>query len=163
MADGETDGAGPADRTPESTPLLLDVMCGTLATYLRMCGYDAVYALDRDVEADERIREIAAAEDRTVLTRDEELAARADDAVLLTERDPLDQLRELREDGFQVELDETPSRCGRCNGRLRRLPADAERPDYAPDEGPVWRCRDCGQCFWKGSHWERVEDRLETL
>ena len=29
--------------------LLVDVMCGTLATYLRMCGYDAAYALDLDV------------------------------------------------------------------------------------------------------------------
>lgn len=77
-------------RDPESTPLLLDVMCGTLATYLRMCSYDAADALDRDVEADETIRKIAAAEDRTLLTRDEDLAARADDAVLLTERDPLD-------------------------------------------------------------------------
>lgn len=152
-----------ADLDPESARLLLDVMCGTLATYLRMCGYDAAYALDRDVEADERLRTIAAVEDRVLLTRDEALAERTDDAVLLRERDPLDQLRELREAGFSVDLDETPTRCGRCNGQLERLPADAERPDYAPDDGPVWQCRDCGQCFWKGSHWDRVESRLESL
>ncbi|PSP98633.1 hypothetical protein BRC89_07140 [Halobacteriales archaeon QS_4_70_19] len=27
-------------------PFLLDVMLGKLATYLRMCGHDATYALD---------------------------------------------------------------------------------------------------------------------
>ncbi|WP_237560459.1 Mut7-C RNAse domain-containing protein, partial [Halolamina rubra] len=61
-------------------------MLGKLATYLRMCGYDTAYALDRGVEADARIRRLAAAENRTLLTRDEQLAASVDDAILLTER-----------------------------------------------------------------------------
>jgi len=32
---------------------LLDVMLGKLATYLRMCGYDTLYALEEDIEADD--------------------------------------------------------------------------------------------------------------
>ena len=36
---------------PETDRLLLDVMLGKLAVYLRMCGYDAAYAGDLGVEA----------------------------------------------------------------------------------------------------------------
>lgn len=50
--------------------LLLDVMCGGLTSYLRMCGHDTVYALDRGVEADDRLLAIAHEEDRTLVTRD---------------------------------------------------------------------------------------------
>ena len=179
MTDGEggdaSEDAGPA--AGERPPVLLDVMCGKLATYLRLCGYDAAYALDREVEADDRLRELAAAEGRVLLTRDRDLAARAAsadppvDAVLLTERDVLDQLRELAAAGYPVELAAEPSRCGSCNGRVERVDSDADsaaaRPDYVPDDvgaaRPGWRCTDCGQWFWKGGHWEDVAARLGDL
>ena len=164
---GTAGDAAPPDR------LLLDAMLGKLASYLRMCGYDAAYALDRDVEADDRLLALASEERRRLLTRDRQLARRADgtDAggVLLHERDVTDQLRELREAGFALELDAEPARCGRCNGAVARLTADEERPAYAPETTPegdpmrVWRCRDCGQCFWKGSHWTRVSETLAEL
>ena len=55
---------------PETDRLLLDVMLGKLAVYIRTCGYDAAYAGDRGLEADARIREVAASEGRLLLTRD---------------------------------------------------------------------------------------------
>lgn len=145
--------------------LLLDVMCGGLRPYLRMCGHDAAYALDVDVESDDGVCALARAEGRTVVTRDERLAARVEDSILLTERDVVDQLRELRAAGVSLELSDVPTRCGRCNGLLDRVEPDDETPAYAPDPGgtPVWRCRDCGQCFWKGSHWDRVSGTLRSL
>lgn len=63
--------------------LFLDVMCGKLAVYLRMCGHDASYALDRDVKSDDRIRDLACMEGRVLLTRDRELAARAENSICL--------------------------------------------------------------------------------
>ncbi|PSQ40099.1 hypothetical protein BRD13_00720 [Halobacteriales archaeon SW_5_70_135] len=109
--------------------LLLDAMCGGLRAPLRMCGHDTAYALDRDVEADDRLLALAREEERTLITRDRELA-----------------------------------RCGRCNGRLEgvgREDSDGERPAYVPETAdPVWRCRDCGQRFWRGSHWADVRERL---
>ena len=182
MSTGEG-GAGDAERPR----VLLDVMCGTLATYLRMCGYDAAYALDRGIEADDRILSIATAEDRTLITRDRQLAARDDGALLLTERDVLDQLREVAEAGLPVELAAEPTRCGACNGLVERVgPAGADvgpddRPEYVPDDvgaspaadpstggldadpRPAWRCRDCGRWFWKGSHWASVAERLDAV
>jgi uncharacterized protein with PIN domain len=147
------------------TRFLLDAMLGKLARYLRMCGHDAAYALDRGFEDDDALVDIAREEGRTLLTRDRSLASRVDDAILLAEREVTDQLRELRAAGVDVSLADRPARCGACNGELRALPADSETPDYAPapDEVRVWQCRRCGQCFWKGSHWDDVGARLADL
>ncbi len=157
-----------ADSTPRfdhtDDRLLLDTMLGKLAVYLRMCGYDAAYAGDGDVEADDALRRLAEAEDRVLLSRDTELVAIVENAVLLTEREPADQLGELRAAGFELALPGVPTRCGRCNGRLERMPDGVDRPDYAPppEEFDCWRCVDCGQCFWKGSHWDRLRSMLEA-
>ena len=77
MSGREERGDGDADRTVRAEALLCDVMLGSLVTYLRMCGYDAADALDRGIEADERLLELAREEGRTLLTRDRQLAARA--------------------------------------------------------------------------------------
>ncbi|MFB6087255.1 MAG: Mut7-C RNAse domain-containing protein [Haloarculaceae archaeon] len=145
--------------------LLLDVMLGKLSTYLRMCGYDAAYAIDRDVEADDALLELAETEGRTVVTRDEELARRADGSILLVERDVTEQLRELVDAGFELELTDEPTHCSACNGRLERVDRTEPTPEYAPttDEQAVWRCRECGQHFWKGSHWDDVAATLDAL
>ncbi|KPN30244.1 hypothetical protein SY89_00970 [Halolamina pelagica] len=141
---------------------ILDVMLGKLATFLRMCGYDTAYALDRGLEADEPILRLAASEDRTLLTRDEQLAARAADAILLTERGIEGQLRELQAAGVALSLPARPRRCSNCNGELE--PADAdEAPAHVPDDAEPYRCRDCGQWFWKGSHWDAVRETLSRL
>ncbi|WP_277554264.1 Mut7-C RNAse domain-containing protein [Halobaculum limi] len=163
--DGRANGRPPDGTriTPEHDDLLLDVMLGKLATYLRMCGYDAVYALDEGIEADDAVQRRAAADARRLLTRDRELAASTPGSILLTARDVTDQLRELREAGVDLTLAARPARCGACNGSVDSLPPDCDRPEYAPDEGPVWRCRDCGQCFWKGSHWDDVAATLADL
>lgn len=143
-------------------------MCGKLAVYLRVCGHDVAYALDRDVEADDRLLELAAAEDRIVVTRDEQLASRATGAHLLTERDVEDQLCELAEQGVDLTVPDQPERCGTCNGVLvaeaeltETETSEPNRPDHVPDDIPAFRCRDCGQWFWKGSHWERMVATLE--
>lgn len=143
--------------------LLVDVMCGKLATYLRMCGYDAAYALDLDVAEegdvpDGSMVDVARETNRRILTRDRQLAARSEDAVLLESRAIEDQLAELSAAGFALILDEEPSFCGECNGPLSAVGSEEPTPEYAPDPATtdVWRCEDCGQHFWKGSHWEDV-------
>ena len=146
-------------------PFLLDVMLGKLAVYLRLCGYDTVYALDRGVEEDDAILELAAADGRTLLTRDVELSNHADRSFLLTERDPHDQLAELAAAGLALDPTDEPVRCGRCNGPVDTVGRDEETPEYAPAtaEQEQWRCTDCGQVFWKGSHWDRMRETLREI
>lgn len=140
-------------------------MCGKLAVYLRMCGHDAAYALDYDLEADDRLLDFARKEGRTLITRDRHLADRTDDALLLRSTDVVEQLRELRNAGVRLTLETEPAHCGACNGHLDRVPPETATPEYAPDPGDqaMWRCRACGQLFWKGSHWTKVEDTLTGL
>ena len=175
MPDGDgdhPDGTDPPDGAPggddgveRRDPLLLDAMLGKLATYLRMCGYDAAYALDRGVEADDAVLELAVDEARRLVTRDAALAARAPGGVRVRSHDVTDQLRELADAGFGLELADPPSRCSRCNGRLEPVKTNAETPEYTPDpaDESVWRCVECGQHFWKGSHWDDVRERLARL
>jgi uncharacterized protein with PIN domain len=158
---------------------LLDAMLGTLATYLRICGYDAAYAPDEGVEGDDAVLGLSVSEDRTLLTRDVALAGRAPDAVLLESRTVEEQLGELAAAGYDLEPAAEPTRCGRCNGPLDRVGPGEPTPEYAPDPAPesgpdngsergpagtaVWRCRTCGQCFWRGSHWEDVVATLADV
>jgi hypothetical protein len=149
--------------TPDDTQVVLDVMVGGLTSILRMVGYDTIYALEQDAETDDAVMELAREGDRVLVTRDRAIAATDDPCVLLTATDTEEQLRELHAAGFELELDE-PRRCSRCNGDLERVsegPAPADGPD--PSAEPVWRCVDCGQHFWKGSHWADVAQRLATL
>ncbi len=147
---------------PPEPPFLLDVMLGKLAVYLRLCGHDTVYALDREEEADDELLAMAEHEGRTLLTRDIHLSNRADRGFLLAERDPTDQLHELAAVGLALEPTAEPVCCGRCNGRIERVAAGEATPEYAPDpsEQQQWRCTDCGQVFWKGSHWDRMCEAL---
>lgn len=145
--------------------LLLDVMCGGLVAYLRMCGHDTVYAGDRDLEADDELLAVARDEERTIVTRDVQLSSRAERSILLESRDVEDQLAALSAAGLDLSLEDEPTFCGRCNGPLESVDAPASTPDYAPNpaETAVWRCRDCNQHFWRGSHWDRVERTLSGL
>lgn len=163
MTDGD-DGNGTTIR-PETDRLLLDVMLGKLAVYLRLCGFDTAYAGDRGIEADDRIAAIAKRENRRLCTRDVELASRVPESILLVERDIEAQIAELREAGFALEVVEPPRHCGRCNGDLFAVAPDAATPDYAPDpdETDCWRCRACGQVFWKGSHYERMRELIDSV
>lgn len=143
--------------------VLLDVMLGKLATYLRMCRYDAVYAQEEGIEADDAIRALADEENRTLLTRDRELAARTEGAILLEGRDVEKQLAELADVGFDLSIPETPTRCSVCNGSVEVASLESP-PDYvAGGYDEYWQCRDCGQYFRKGSHWERVEQILASV
>ncbi|MEF8839461.1 MAG: Mut7-C RNAse domain-containing protein [Haloarculaceae archaeon] len=179
------DAPGGESFHPGDDRLLLDAMLGKLATHLRMCGYDTAYVESEaeppeilegsdaqdsleETEApdpDDAIRERATIESRTLLTRDRELARATPGAVLLTERQIEEQLRELASAGFVLELSERPERCGICNTALVAVGAEETSPDYAPDPAAVdcWRCPDCGQFFWRGSHWADVAETLATV
>jgi hypothetical protein len=150
--------------------LLTDAMLGTLTTYLRFAGHYTAYALEEGVEADDAVLGLADRENRRLVTRDRRLAARGSGSFLLTERDVEDQLAELAGQGLDLSVPDEPTRCGSCNGVLERVPAGEPTPGYAPvaassdSEGfRVWRCVDCGQHFWKGSHWERMAGTLAGL
>lgn len=76
-----------------------------------------------------------------------------------------EQLRELTVEGIALDLADEPARCGRCNDSVEHVAEDEASPEYVPNPGKrrIWRCVECGQHFWKGSHWKRVETMLSEL
>ena len=152
-------------RSDPPRRFLLDAMLGKLVTYLRMCGHDAAYTLDDGIEAEDAVLARSHESDRTLVTRNRGLADRADEALLIRSRDVEDQLRELHAAGIDLSLAAEPTRCGVCNGPVERVGADEPTPEYAPNPADVgvWRCLDCGQHFWKGSHWDDVAETLSAV
>ena len=149
--------------------LLVDVMCGGIVAYCRVCGHDTVYAGDCGLEADADLVDAACEGDRTLVTRDVALAERVERrggrVILLESREVEPQLEALLRSGVELTPSTEPRVCGRCNGCLESVPDGDQTPSYAPDttEFDVWRCTDCGQHFWKGSHWERISRTLERV
>jgi len=142
----------------------VDEMLGSLARWLRIMGYDATYEKDHD---DDSILRISKDEGRVILTRDEELAARGAPASVFVSSDDLDaQLRQVV-GAFGLRADEKMVRCTVCNGELEVVAKESLRgqiPDGALDNHhEFFKCRGCGKVYWKGSHWNNIRKRLESL
>lgn len=147
--------------TDPPTPLLkllTDGMLGRLTRWLRVLGYDTVYAPDTD---DAELLRRARAEDRVLLTADRALAARRGARTLLVAaQDLAGQLRQVRAELGPPPGDEF-SRCVACNGELKRVDKSTlagRVPSYVFATQEVFhRCPDCGRIYWPGTHVERMK------
>lgn len=156
----------PPSNKDDLPRLVVDAMCGRLAKWLRLLGYDAEYWR---AGADEALMAHAQAEGRLIVTRDGPLAGRRGVAAILIHAEDLDgQIAEVRAAlGGMPGRPPTPfTRCPECNGAL--LPLDhADARDLVPPY--VWhtqqefrRCAACHHVYWKGSHWPALHARLEA-
>jgi hypothetical protein len=139
-------------------------MLGRLMRWLRLIGYDTLYAQGW---SDHQIAALARAEDRIVLTRDHELARRRGIRCLLIEGQALEaQLAELW-DALGPLQTALPARCPRCNAPLEILQAETARqrvPPYVFRTQYAFRhCPDCDRVYWRGSHWQHVQDTIERV
>lgn len=145
-----------------------DAMLRGLARWLRAWGYDATWRYgigDRELLAEAR------AQGRVVLTADSGILARrrvreGDPVAVAVPHDapPLEQLRVVVR---RLGLPRLPGRCMGCGGALERVPK-ADVAGEAPPRTYAWleefyRCRRCRGLFWKGTHWQRIQDRLALL
>ena len=150
-------------------------MLGRLAKWLRLLGYDTLYAGDA---SDHQIVAMARAEGRAVLTRDVELARRKGIACLLIHSQVLEaQLAQViaaygpvvPRDGALVGGEFVPAvpRCPACNGVLVTVPKEQARahvPVYVWEtHGRFHRCLGCDKLYWPGSHWERIQSTLARI
>jgi uncharacterized protein len=135
-------------------------MVGRLARYLRFLGHDTEYVRGL---SDHEIARRARDEQRCLLTRDRELAAQLDGAILLRSVDLADQLRQVRAESPAARFEVTFDRCTLCNAPLApwtALPGSPWPPEI-PDavrgsRRPIFRCTGCDHAYWEGSHTEHV-------
>ena len=143
-----------------------DAMLGSLARWLRLFGFDCLYA---DVSlADSEVAALAG-DGRRLLTRDRALAAAGPPRTLLIRADRLDaQLGEV----FQrLALAPAPTRAAArgAEGNGELAPVEAQEgagqvPPYVLATAARFRrCRDCGRVYWPGTHGERIVRRMERV
>ncbi len=142
---------------------LADHMLGKLARYLRFMGYDTYYP-DGGMSDDEIIA-LAGEENRVILTRDKELAARSGGYFVRSD-DYREQLRDVVSH-FQLGCEAMLSRCSLCNTPLVRVSREAVRgrvPQYVYEHTEeFYMCPTCKRIYWYGTHTERIERFLTGL
>ncbi len=145
---------------------IADAMLGRLAKWLRILGFDVLYYPDID---DREVVRIAREQERTILTRDTELAKRKGlPGVIFVENDDVfDQLAFIRERlGFSQAA--FSGRCAVCNGMLEEVSRKETVRDLVPDfvylnSAGFMRCRECGKVYWEGSHRKRMRERVNEV
>ncbi len=151
-----------------------DRMLGKLSTWLRILGYDTVYAADED--EDGAILTFAEREERILLTRDRDMIREANRrgirCVHVRGDVVMDQLKELLQHGIDINLEPVPWRCSVCNGVLRKVKDEGGdaillAKSYVPKDRigktEFWVCNRCGRIYWKGSHWLKMREQLKQI
>jgi uncharacterized protein with PIN domain len=146
-------------------PLFLaDEMLGSLARWLRIMGYDTGYARDM---TDREVLVLAHAEERTILTRDRQLAARAGADGLYIISEVLEEQLSQVAAAFRLDFHGGMTRCTLCNGVLTAQTQEQVRgrvpPRVLASHEKFYVCVRCGQVYWKGSHWVDIAVRLEGV
>lgn len=148
------------DSYPGAGHFILDVHLGRLTAYLRMLGFDCLYETEYD---DPQLAAIAGEEKRILLTRDRRLLMRKSvtEGYCLRSLDSLEQLTEVVR-RFDLAHRAVPfHRCLRCNHLLEPVSKEAILDRLEPltkkyfDEFHI--CPVCGQIYWKGSHYDKME------
>lgn len=145
-----------------------DAMLGSLARWLRAAGYDAFW---QEGIPDWDLIRLSRNENRILLScdqgifrigivRDGKISALQIPNQMSTEEQLIKVLRH-----YHLAL--APSHCMRCGGELVEVP-----PDQMADRIPprtyhwvdrFWECTSCHQPFWKGTHWQRIQETLEKI
>src|SRR5204863_3302768 len=139
---------------------------GKLVRDLRLLGTDVT--CDPAAE-DRQLVTTSSNEERALLTRDRRLLMHAAvrHGYYLRSQNPLEQTVEVLR-RFRLASVMTPfSRCLRCNALLE--PADKAKvigrlePLTRIYYDQLRRCRGCGQVYWSGSHFEKLQKRIEII
>lgn len=148
------------------TKFVVDVNLGTLASKLRLLGFDTLYNNKFD---DNEIVDISLHEKRIILTRDKGIFKYS--AVThgyWVRSDHIDtQLREVIR-RLQLENSFRPfTRCSHCNGVL--YPADKKQLNGRVPANTLrlfsdfFECRECRKIYWKGTHYDRITKWIHRL
>ncbi|HUM35188.1 MAG TPA: Mut7-C RNAse domain-containing protein [Candidatus Saccharicenans sp.] len=159
-------------RDRVSRPLFIaDCMVGKLARWLRLLGFDVSYYSKIE---DAKLIELAANENRIILTRDHELINKIKkieslrDKFLLIESERWEEQVEQVLDHFKLRDKIKPnSRCLDCNAELKSLSKDRARnlvPPFVYEQSSSFAlCPVCGRIFWKGTHFRDMENKLRRF
>ncbi len=162
--------AGTLLRPPPSKfRFMVDINVAKLVPLLRMSGLSADLI---PVKPERKLAQVASmVNDRQciLLTRNRELLKMkaVEHARLLRNQQPIEQLKEVIElYGLQSEL-KPFSRCMACNGLLKKVAKSDIEHRLLPLTQKYYfhfkQCISCQKVFWRGSHYERMANIIESI
>ncbi|MFB3826173.1 MAG: Mut7-C RNAse domain-containing protein [Bryobacteraceae bacterium] len=138
---------------------VLDTHLGTLARYLRMMGFDALYSTEA---GDAELARLSRDERRILLTRDVGLLKRAmvTHGYFVRETAPRRQLAEVVSRCNLERVARPFTRCMVCNGVLEPAALEQVAGRVPPRALELYdeflACPGCGRVYWKGGHYRRM-------
>ena len=147
------------------TKFVADGHLGKLARDLRLLGFDVSY----DADASDSSLAASCSDDRALLTRDRRLLMHkvVRHGYCPRSHDPGEQIIEVVRRFDLAKLIAPYTRCLQCNGLLGK----ANKADVLDQLEPLTkiyyddfrRCENCGKVYWSGSHFGKLEARLEKI
>jgi hypothetical protein len=146
-----------------------DAMLGGLARWLRAAGYDAEF--EHGI-SDPALVARAVATGKVLLSSDagvfERSIVRKEMVRSLFVPRAIGKVEQLRFVLGTLKLPVRDPRCMGCGGELVEVPNKEEVRAEAPPrtygcQPRFWRCARCGKLLWKGTHWQKIEARLQDL
>ena len=146
--------------------VVADGHLGTLARNLRLLGFDVAYRTDAD---DRQLLEAMTGENRALLTRDRRLLMHAivQHGYCPRSQNPDEQTIEVIRRFELSNLIAPFTRCLRCNALLETAAKTEILDDLKPLTKVYYhqfrRCPDCKQIYWSGSHFPKLQKRIEEI
>jgi len=153
-------------QASQISAFVVDGHLGKLARNLRLLGFDVAY---EQKASDRQLLDLMIRETRALLTRDRRLLMHA-----IVQHGYCPRSQNAEEQTIEVirhfrlfELIAPFTRCLRCNVRLE----DAAKAEIIEKLEPLTkiyynqfrRCPGCKQIYWAGSHFEKLQKRLEMI
>jgi uncharacterized protein len=143
---------------------LVDFMLGRLARWMRLLGYDTVYA---DSNFDEKMILSSLKEGRVLVTRNSRISSKRAWLLTLIKADKFpEQIKQLTAE-HKLDLDKNYfcTRCTFCNAELKTLEdrnsVKNQVPEYVFNTTYKFSiCPDCGKLYGPGTHYDLL---LKTL
>jgi uncharacterized protein with PIN domain len=157
---------------------LADSMLGKLARFLRIFGFDTIYANDlityfvSDPVPDEKLIDYSIKNDRIIITKDSLLyQMHRDKSFFLEGKGIYNYLYQLNKKfGLHFKFNIKRARCSVCNSALKRVEDKTSIKEVVLQETynhyrEFFQClnHQCKKVFWQGSHIEDIEDRLDKI
>lgn len=153
-------------QVSNSTKFVADGHLGKLARDLRLLGFDVAY--DRDAD-DRQLLATMRERNRALLTRDRRLLMHAivQHGYYLRSQNPINQTIEVLRRFALFSAIAPFTRCLRCNAPLQTV-AKADVIQKLEPLTKIYyeqfrRCTGCDQIYWAGSHFSKLQKRLEEI
>jgi uncharacterized protein with PIN domain len=151
---------------PGKPRFVLDTHLGRLDAYLRMMGYDTLYRNDYD---DDELAQVSRDEMRILLTRDIGLLKRSMVmyGYFVRNTDPRKRVYEVIQ-RFKLMTHVEPFKyCMKCNGLLQPVPKEDILDQISEQTAQFYdafhRCDACQKVYWKGSHYQKMQDFMAEV